>query len=376
MKARPFKSLAVASAAAALPMTGGTANAVEQPKADPTQAFAAPMPVWTPQWYFSAEGGAAFANFSRTSFPGGIDPAFGKMGETDRSGSLSPDTNLGWFGALSIGRDIDPIWDWRLTGAFHSFDTNRRSASVDAFISGVFDGSIPFEGTSSRLVKESDRFSFATVDFDMGRKWQQGMLQGRTFAGVRGLATWQNLKISDAEAKGIIADGGGGAFALGASDRSTQTNGQSRFFGLGPRVGIEGFYGTTFGIVGSASAALIPGWRSSSLHQTQKGSDSISFCVDVEGGPSCIGPFTDPFSNAFNAHKTKFTAVGDLTGSLGLGWRPTATTMVEVGYRIEFLANAGESFNFANNGSLGGVHFDQKKNLFVNEPYIKASIRF
>jgi hypothetical protein len=210
MKAHPFKSLAVASAAAALPMSAGTANAVESsPKADPTLAFAAAA--WVPKWHFSAEGGALISDYSRTSFPGGLEPAFGKMGDfTDRSGSLSPGQNHGWFGALSIGRDIDPIWDWRLTGSFNSFNSNSRSASVTSGdFEGVFD--------SSRMVTESDRFQYGTIDFDMGRKWMQGMLQTRTFAGVRFLGAEQRLNISDSEAKGFFATDGESLFLMPAA---------------------------------------------------------------------------------------------------------------------------------------------------------------
>src|SRR5437588_10763718 len=105
-KARQFGSLAAAAAAsaAALPMAGA-AQAADMP-------LKAPVPVWVPQWTFGAEGGFLVSNFSRTAFPGRLEGAFDdKLGShslcssvdcsTDRSGSLSPHRNIGWYGALS-----------------------------------------------------------------------------------------------------------------------------------------------------------------------------------------------------------------------------------------------------------------------------------
>jgi hypothetical protein len=55
-KARPFGSLAVAATAAALPMAGA-AQAADMP-------LKAPVPVWVPQWTFTAEGGMLISNYS------------------------------------------------------------------------------------------------------------------------------------------------------------------------------------------------------------------------------------------------------------------------------------------------------------------------
>src|SRR5690349_100828 len=189
MKARPFKSLAVLSAAAALPMNGGAANAADLP----LKTELRPAATWMPKWYFSAEGGALISDYSRTSFPDGLSAdTTGKIGNVDSnsSGSLSPGHNHGWFGALSIGRDIDPVWDWRLTGSFNSFNRNSRSASVNTSFD---DGGI---GGASRNVTESDRFRFGTFDFDIGRKSQQGLWQTRIFYGARFFGAEQSLNIS------------------------------------------------------------------------------------------------------------------------------------------------------------------------------------
>jgi hypothetical protein len=62
---------------------------------------------------------------------------------------------------------------------------------------------------------------------------------------------------------------------------------------------------------------------------------------------------------------------------LGLAWRPTSTVSFEAGYRVRYLWNARESFNFANASALDGSgHFDQKKDALIQNPYVKGVIRF
>ena len=365
MKPRPFKSLALA--VTALPMAGASQAADMPVKATPSVTAA-----WLPQWQFSAEGGMLISKYSRTAFPNGVGPAFDKLGcdicEADpvdptRSGSLVPPRNIGWYGALSIGRDIDPVWDWRLSGSFNAFNTNRRSTAIN-----IDQGDIEEGFTSSRQVTESDRFKFATVDFDVGRKGRNGLLQTRAFAGLRALGTDESFNISDSEAKGLAEC----CFVTTQSNQLTQTKGRSNFVGVGPRIGLEGFYGTTVGVVGSVSAAFLGGWRYSTFEQIQTGTGSFTLC---DGG--CV---TLPLSNSASANtvqNSKFVGVGNLAASLGLAWRPTPGTGVEVGYRVEYLSNVRESFAFANSTALTGYGpFEQKKDVLINAPYIKGSIRF
>jgi Legionella pneumophila major outer membrane protein precursor len=384
-KARPLGTLAVAASAAALPLGGG-AQAVDYPvKAKPV------APVWVPQWTFSAEGGLLISNYSRSAFPGGIAPAFtDKLGSldteicdiftsgcaTDRSGSLSPRRNRGWYGALSIGRDIDPIWDWRLSGSFNSFRPNGRSASVtqlaeeeESTTGPLLSVTGPFAlFSSSRLVTETDRFRYATVDFDLGRKWESGLLHLRSFGGLRALGTDDRFDITDAESKGLTLSSSP-FFFESQNNRFTETHGRSNFFGAGPRIGLEGFYGTMVGITGSASAAAIAGWRHSTFSQISTQNFAFTFC---EG--SCIGPI--PLINsvkAVNVSHSGFEVVGDLAASLGLALRPTPTASLEAGYRVEALLNVRDSFGFAN--PISG-QFDNKRDVLIHGPYVKGVIRY
>jgi len=131
-------------------------------------------------------------------------------------------------------------------------------------------------------------------------------------------------------------------------------------------VGIEGFYGTYWGVVGSASAAFLLGTRESTFAQTRMGNSFI--CI-----PGCIGGFTS--DDSVNIHRSKFTGVGDLAGTIGVAYRPTPNHWFEVGYKAEYLINVQDSFNFANGHALDGSGvFDQKKNIFINGAYVKATL--
>jgi hypothetical protein len=90
---------------------------------------------------------------------------------------------------------------------------------------------------------------------------------------------------------------------------------------------------------------------------------------------SCVGPFTFNQANAANAHRSQFTVIGDLAASLGLAWRPTPIVGVEAGYRVEALLNARDSFGFANAVSLSG-QFDDKRDVIIHGPYVKAVVRY
>jgi hypothetical protein len=98
-------------------------------------------------------------------------------------------------------------------------------------------------------------------------------------------------------------------------------------------------------VVGSASAAVLGGWRYSTFNQTQTTSGTATEC-DLSG-PVCIGPFPFNDAQAVSLHHSQGAIVGDLAASLGVGWRPAPAVSVEVGYRVEDLINVRDSFKFA-----------------------------
>ena len=165
---------------------------------------------------------------------------------------------------------------------------------------------------------QSDRFRFATVDFDVGRRWQDGALKMRAFGGLRAMGTDQSFNISDSEAKGFFISSGPDSFAFNANSLQ-HSAGRSNFVGVGPRIGIEGFYGekdaffgTTVGLVGSVSAAYIAGWRYSTF--TSSGSGSFSFSENGIGGSFNTGPIPlSPFDAS--ARRSGYAGVGDVSAA-------------------------------------------------------------
>jgi hypothetical protein len=308
---------------------------------------------------FSVEGGVAFSNFSNTAFPQGAVPfipqTLDKTGLTPQSfGNLEPGQKTGGYGSFSIARNFDALNDWRFSAGFFNFRTGDQSASA----SQVFTNFENFTATNLASITERDRFGLYTSDFDFGRNFIAGMLRVRAFAGVRTLYTNEQF---DATFHTEGTDKTGLFNPVTTTDSLLQ--GRSTFFGAGPRVGVDTFFGSTFGIVGSASAALLAGYRQSSF--------STSTTSSVTSGPI---PDAAPLAaaavgtglNYLTRNETDW--VGHLAGSIGAAWQFSPNGQLVIGYKLEKWWNVRESFNFAG--------FDKKQDILVQTPFIKATLRF
>ncbi len=266
----------------------------------------------------SIEGGLLFSDFSpSTLFPSGVPGASKGLFPTTE-GSLTPKKNIGGYGAISFGQDINQDFDWRISAAFNAFRTNSRSATT----------------TSTRethSVTESETFKFLTIDFDIGRKWENGNLKFRTFAGLRGLRTVDDFSDTD-----LIIE-------LGTT--TTLTGGNSHFTGVGPRIGLDFFYGSTFGIVGSASAAAIWGVYDSSLFLT-----STSTGI---GGSS----------------QNRSGWIENVSGSLGFQWEFAPRYYIVLGYKADMWWNIRDDFGFT------GIDFNRDKDIFSHGPFLRVTVR-
>jgi hypothetical protein len=268
----------------------------------------------------SLEGGFLFSDFSpSTLFPGGVPGASkGLFPTTD--GSLTPKKNIGGYGAISLGQDINQDFDWRISAAFNAFRTNSRSATTTST-------------SETHSVTESEAFKFLTVDFDIGRKWENGNLKFRTFAGLRGLRTIDDFSILDSDS----------GTKLGTV--TTSTGGNSHFTGVGPRIGLDFFYGSTFGITGSVSAAAIWGVQDSRL--------SLTSTTPVSGGSS----------------QSRSAWVENISGSLGVQWQFAPMYYVVLGYKADKWWNIRDDFGFT------GIDFNRDKDIFGHGPFLRVTIR-
>lgn len=269
-----FGATMSASVLAAMASSAADASdAMQKPVSSLTPAT--PVNVKSNPWMVSVEGGAAFSNFSRDSFD-----SEGKLG-------LTPETDVGGYGAISIGRKIEGTeFDWRIGASATQFLTNEASAFAGPYALSI----------------ESDA-GFQSVDFDIGSKIGGGMLDGRIFLGVRGLYE-QDSASTAVDKLGYL---------------SGSIDGKHEFLGAGPRIGADVRFGGTFGIVGSVSAAILYG-----VHNSQ-----VSFDANYLGSAYSV-----PI-----ASETDTDWVTDVSASAGASWRPSDATEFVVGYRAERLGS-------------------------------------
>ena len=349
MKAFPVSKISAVIAAAASASQADTASA----------QIAAPVAGTTT---FSVEGGVAFSNFSNSAFPAGAVPfipqSLGKTGFTPQSfGDLDPGQRTGGYGSFSIARNFDALNDWRFSAGFFNFRTGDHSASA----SQAFTNFDNFTATNLASVTERDRFGLYTSDFDFGRNFVAGILRVRAFAGVRTLYTNEQFDATF-HTEGTDKTGN---FASALTVTDSQLQGRSSFLGVGPRAGVDTFIGSTFGIVGHASAALLAGYRQSSFSTSS--TSTVTFSEPDSVLPKVASAAaTGPGANYLVNNGTDW--VGHLAGSLGAAWQFSPNGQLVIGYKLEKWWNVRESFGFAG--------FDKKQDILVQTPFIKATLRF
>lgn len=240
-------------------------------------ALAAEQGVTNNAWTVSIEGALLRSHFATRS----NDPNV-----TSKLGSLNAKEH-GYFGAVSIGHDLSPDIDWRLSAAFSAFKTAHDSASN------------PFARASSK-----DDLDFQTIDFDLGQKYNNNWMDARLFAGLRALHAKDSSKYNSSD------DTLGKLGTLG-----TSASEKSEFTGIGPRVGAEFFFGEVFGLTGGVSGAILGGYRKS--HQSQT--------------------FTSDFSppGRTGGSDNGFDWAGNAGGFFGVGIRPSSNAVVTIGYKID-----------------------------------------
>jgi hypothetical protein len=297
---------------------------------------------------FSFEGGVSFSNLSNSNYPAGAVPFIpqdlDKVGSPPRSmGDLDPGRRFGGYGSFSVARNINAVDDWRFSAGFNVFGTSERTTFASQTFTAPF-----FSATNSAAITERDRFGLYTADFDFGRNWTTGMVQVRAFAGLRSLYTNDRfdalLHTEGTDKTGFL--------------RSTTTiadslsRGRSTFFGLGPRAGMDFFAGSTFGVVGNVSGALLVGSRQSSVFTTDM--------IVVNGGSSIFG------ANLVTNNETTF--VGNISGSLGAAWQFSPMGQLVIGYKVDKWYNVRENFSFSG--------LSRKEDIFIQTPFIRATMRF
>lgn len=298
---------------------------------------------------YSFEGGFSFSNLSTTNFPAGAVPfipqVFDKVGSNLQSfGSPNDGWRTGGYGSFSVARNFDAINDWRFSAAFYVFGSKTGSATASRDFSDPFFG---FFATNSAAVTERDRFGIYTSDFDFGRNFSAGVFQVRAFAGLRGVYIKDGF---DSSIHTVGTDKLG--FSVVTAIADTFARGRASFYGTGPRVGVEVFTGSVFGIVGNLSGAVLGGYREANVLTT----GSIAF----DGGV--------PFLTSTQLTNNEFSWVANISGSLGLAWQFAPNGQLVIGYKLDQWWNVRSNFSFAG--------LDRKEDILIQTPFIKATLRF
>ena len=295
------------------------------------------------------EGGISFSNLSNTNFPGGAVPfipqTFDKIGLLAQ-GTSNPATGqrTGGYGAFSFARNFDAVNDWRFSAGFHVFGSKSGSAAASQDFLDIFSN---YFATNTAAITERDRFGIYTADFDFGRSFMAGIFQVRAFSGLRGVY----IKDSFDSTIGTV-----GNDKLGFDTSTTVTDifsrGRASFYGTGPRVGVEVFTGSVFGVVGNLSGTVMGGYREASVFT------GITRTVDGN----------TPVFTARQFGGNEFSWVANISGSLGLAWQFVPNGQLVLGYKIDQWWNVRSNFSFAG--------LDRKEDVLIHTPFLKATLRF
>jgi len=297
---------------------------------------------------YTFEGGFSFANLSTTNFPAGAVPfipqPFDKLGSNlQSSGVPNSGRRTGGYGAFSVARNIDAINDWRFSAGFYVFGSKTGAAWASEDFTGFF-----FDATNTAAVTERDRFGIYTADFDFGRMFSAGVFQVRAFGGLRG------VYVRDGFDSTIHTEGTDKIGLLDTITATTDTfsRGRASFYGAGPRVGVEVFTGSIFGVVGNLSGAVLGGQRQANVSTTNS--------VVIDG--------SIPFLTATQLVNNEFSWVANISGSLGVAWQFAPNGQLVIGYKLDQWWNVRSNFSF--------VGLDRREDILIQTPFIKATLRF
>jgi len=266
-----------------------------------------------PSFEVAIEGGLTFSDYSKV--------ALGKVGD---SGPLAFENDIGGYGSVSIGRGFDTgsPYDWRLTGTITQFLDNESSYS-----------DFPYTATT--------RTSFAaqTLDFDIGRTFENGNVETRIYGGVRGLHLKQSSEF------GVSKIGGDPDYAQWSK------LGETEFLGAGPRIGVDTRVGNKWGLVAGLSGSAIYGRRTSRL--------GAEYSAQDDG--YTYGPFS------YGESQSEFDWVGEMTANIGVSYMPNSRTEIIGGYRVQ---------QFWNVAGGNGEYLGGDDNPTVHGPYIGVKMKF
>jgi len=284
---------------------------------DPVQAqpYGSERPGYYDRFFVSFEGGYLFngsdknLNFDQTGFLGGL-PALG------------PARIGGMFG-VSIGKPLNPAWDWVLGWRYNSLGTASASSP------GNF---------------ASNKFSYQHFDLEFGyRPPTMGPVDVRLFAGLRVLNAQNHIRYGyDTSFIGFDK--------LGNFDHKID------LWGAGPR---GGFQATV--PLGNSPVFLNLSGAASAIFTQETHRYDFSFLMENPGPPSTG-------SGSLRTHSSP--TVYNLEGSVALGFRVNPTTTFQIGYQVQQWWNLATTIGAAND--VGGFE-PGRSNVLSHGPVAKIT---
>jgi hypothetical protein len=279
----------------------------------------------------SIEGGALFGvNTLAEDKLGPIDSAISASGGTTE---LNIEDILGYRGAISLGKQLDPNWD--VKAAIAANQQLTATSDFSAFFSGGSSGS-----STSLYGTLKNSLNYETFDFEVGyRPTLSDNFDVRLFGGLRGLHYKDSVDKTGTETFYVASGGSGGTDKVGIA--GGEEDYAQEFLGVGPRIGVEGstrFGDSMFGVSGLLAGSAIFG-----VARTE---GSVSYFIANSGGSGGSFSYDLPGNE-------ESTVVYDLEAALGLDVHLDEATTLTLGYRAEGLFGLNNSVS-GGSGTSGG----------------------
>ncbi len=236
----------------------------------------------------------------------------------DEAGS-SEDYGVGGQGSIRILHDLGNRMDVAF-GVSAAFIQDHEQA-VDYFPTGL-PGSRFGAGSGGSSEISSD-VNFQTLDVELGRTVNtQASTELRLFGGLRALHFSDNTEVT-------LNDAGTGVPSTTATRNLTDIEIDNRFFGVGPRAGLEISHAlgqSAFGLSGGFAVAVLAG----------------SMDVDTSASSMIISTLASiPVPNDFNpgSGRSSFGVVLNVEGDIGLDIAVSDSSSVTLGYQAEYFQN-------------------------------------
>jgi hypothetical protein len=286
----------------------------------------------------AADAGNASPQVKSDGYVWGLELGVGKSNLPSFFNEVVPETSdipdilkLGddpWVGyaAISLGREVSPNRDWRITGTLWGAQNRKRS----------------FADSDDDVQAElgfRERFYFQTLDMDLGRTWPKANFAThnvslRAFAGVRVMHATETVSSN----LSVVAED---PSESGSFDKL----GRATFWGVGPRVGFEAIWGKEHALFTAGSISYVYGYAKSSLSTATSGS------------------LVEPIPSFLSSSSSGWKGVSHVHGAVGYQWSWSPNTVLLGGYRVDRFDGIGSSFS-------GGGSFTS------HGPFVRVDMRY